>query len=144
MSALMKHIDDTPNESGQYPLKVWMDDAMDIAKSLCEKSLDCIYVLNPDPWPKVRHHKRRMISQKNLDEFARILKDNGQLVMTTDVDDLAEWMATQATNHPAFVWEANSKDDWQKKPEGWVTTRYEKKGKDAGRKQTYLLFRKKA
>ena len=144
MSALMKHIDDTPCEDGQYPLKVWMDDAMDVAKSLTDGSLDCIYVLNPDPWPKVRHHKRRMISQNNLDEFARILKDNGQLIMTTDVDDLAGWMATQATNHPAFEWEAHSKDDWQKEPEGWVTTRYEQKGKEAGRIQTYLIFRKKA
>ena len=65
-------------------------------------------------------------------------------VYCVEIDDLAEWMATQATNHTAFEWEANSKTDWQKEPEGWVTTRYEQKGKEAGRKQTYLIFRKKA
>lgn len=46
-----------------------MDDAMMIVRSLKDKSLGRIYILNPDPWPKTRHHKRRIVSQGNLDEF---------------------------------------------------------------------------
>lgn len=127
-----------------YPVKLWMDDAMDIAKSLTDSSVDIIYILNPDPWPKTRHHKRRIVSQENLDQFARILKTGGQLIMTTDVDELAVWMATQAVNHPSFQWQANKTADWHTPPAGWTETRYEQKGQDAGRKQSYLIFQKKA
>jgi tRNA G46 methylase TrmB len=64
--------------------------------------------------------------------------------MATDVDALAEWMVTETTNHGGFEWEAKSAKDWQTTPEGWfVTTRYAAKGADAGRRETYLLFKKK-
>lgn len=140
MSALLAKLSDQKD----YHLKVWMDDAMDIAKSLTSESLDIIYILNPDPWPKTRHHKRRIVLQDNLNHFARILKPNGQLIMTTDVDELAVWMATQTVNHPSFEWTANCANDWQTPPRGWTRTRYEKKGETAGRKQSYLLFQKRA
>ena len=120
-----------------------MDDAMIIAKSLQRSSIDHIYVLNPDPWPKSRHHKRRMISQTNLTEFARILKPGAKLTMTTDVDHLAEWMCTHASHHPDFIWTARCANDWKTKPDDWYQTRYELKGKAAGRQQSYLIFKRK-
>ena len=59
------------------------------------------------------------------------------------VDALAEWMATETVNHGGFDWEAQSSKDWYKMPEGWfITTRYAAKGTEAGRKETYLLFKK--
>jgi tRNA (guanine-N7-)-methyltransferase len=136
MSAFLKDIKDLPNHN----IRVLMDDAMRIAHSLSAQTLDGIYILNPDPWPKKRHHKRRIVSAQNLDHFARILKPKGLLMMTTDVDDLAEWMVTQTSNHPAFTWTAERAKDWQTPPEGWLPTRYEQKGEQAGRKQSYLIF----
>ncbi|MAM33474.1 MAG: tRNA (guanosine(46)-N7)-methyltransferase TrmB [Micavibrio sp.] len=140
MSAFLKSIKTIENPS----VRVWMDDAMDIARTLAPESLDGIYILNPDPWPKTRHHKRRIVSQENLDQFARILKPGGNLTMTTDVEELAEWMVTQASAHKDFKWCANRKTDWHNPPSGWLETRYEKKGKAAGRQQFYLLFEKKS
>lgn len=139
MSAFLKQIKDEPHDH----VRVWMDDAIRVVDSLTPGSLAGIYVLNPDPWPKKRHFKRRIISQTNLDKFAHVLEPGGQLIMTTDVDDLAEWMVTQASNHPAFEWQAERAADWQTAPAGWLPTRYETKGIKAGRKQSYLLFRKK-
>jgi tRNA (guanine-N7-)-methyltransferase len=103
-------------------------------------SLDGLYVLNPDPWPKKRHYKRRIISQDNLDAFARVLKPGATLVMTTDVDDLAEWMLAEASRHPAFAWAPESAQNRHIAPKGWIPTRYEEKGIRAGRTQTYLVF----
>ncbi|MAQ71152.1 MAG: tRNA (guanosine(46)-N7)-methyltransferase TrmB [Alphaproteobacteria bacterium] len=140
MSAFLKSIKDIDNPS----VRVWMDDAMDIARSIASETLDGIFILNPDPWPKTRHHKRRIVSQENLDQFARILKPGARLTMTTDVEELAEWMVTQATAHKEFKWSANRKLDWHTPPSGWLETRYEKKGKAAGRQQFYLLFEKKS
>lgn len=119
-----------------------MDDGMIVAESLAPESLDGIYILNPDPWHKLRHHKRRIINQTNLDIFAHILKPNGMLVMTTDVEPLAEWMCTHAAAHPAFTWTAQTKADWQTRPKDWVTTRYEVKGAKGAKRMAYLFFRK--
>lgn len=138
MAAFLKDIKDEPHDR----IRVWMDDAIMLAQSLESECLDGIYVLNPDPWPKKRHHKRRIISQENLNSFARILKPGGQLVMSTDVDDLAKWMVTQCVRHPAFEWTAECADDWRLPPEGWIETRYEQKGSAAGRQQIYLVFRR--
>jgi len=123
--------------------RVHMDDAMMLVRSMADNMLDGVYVLNPDPWPKKRHHKRRIISQDNLKEFHRVMKDGAQLVMATDVDDLAEWMVTQTMMSGLFEWSAESASDWQTKPENWVTTRYEEKGANhSSKRQSYLLFRK--
>src|SRR5690606_4961133 len=61
MSAFLKSIKDTQH----YHVRVLMDDAMFLVRSLSDKSLDGIYILNPDPWPKKRHHKRRIVQKKN-------------------------------------------------------------------------------
>jgi tRNA (guanine-N7-)-methyltransferase len=140
MAAFLKSI--RPHPEWHDRIRVVMDDARPVISALPDDALDGIYVLNPDPWPKKRHHKRRIISQENLDVFARVLKPGGQLVMTTDVDDLAEWMVTEASRHPAFAWTAESAADWKNPPPDWIETRYEAKGAQAGRVQTYLIFRK--
>lgn len=121
-------------------LRVLMDDGMILARSLTPNSLDAIYVLNPDPWHKTRHHKRRLINQNTLDVFAKLLKKNGQLIMTSDVPDLAEWMCTHANIHPESTWTAKSRIDWEKPPENWITTKYEQKGAKGAKKMVYLIF----
>jgi len=139
MSAFLKLIRDVPHDN----IRVWMDDAILLIDAMPDEYLDGIYVLNPDPWPKKRHHKRRIISQENLTKFARVLKAGGQLIMASDVDDLSEWMVTQASNHDAFEWTATRADDWRLTPPEWIKTRYEEKGEKAGRKQSYLFFKKR-
>ncbi|MCC7305162.1 MAG: tRNA (guanosine(46)-N7)-methyltransferase TrmB [Alphaproteobacteria bacterium] len=122
---------------------VFMDDAMRLVETLKKESLDRIYILNPDPWPKKRHNKRRLVRKENLDQFARVLKPGGLLLMCTDVNDLAEWMLIYTVNHPSFEWQATSCEDWKNAPPGWAsTTRYAEKGRKAGRSMTYLIFKK--
>lgn len=141
MSAFLKSIAD--EKAFHDRVRVWMDNALDLMDSLPGQCLDGIYVLNPDPWPKARHVKRRIISQKNLDIFARLMKPGATLYMTTDVDELAEWMAGEACAHPEFEWMAQRADDWRTQPANWIETRYEQKGRAAGRVQSYLIFRRK-
>ncbi len=138
MSAFLKDNQDNLTDR----VRLLMDDGMIIAKSLAANSLDGMYILNPDPWHKKRHHKRRIICTENLNVFAEILKPNGTLIMSTDVEDLAEWMCTQTTNHPAFEWTAHKKEDWYSKPKDWVTTRYEEKGAKGAKKMVYLIFKR--
>lgn len=139
MSAFLKSIKDMD----QGGIRVWMDDAVALARSFKSESLSAIYILNPDPWPKKKHHKRRIVRAETLVEYHRALKPGGDLIMATDVDDLAEWMVTETMNHGGFEWQAKSAKDWKTMPEGWfLTTRYAAKGVAAGRSETYLLFKK--
>lgn len=139
MSAFLASIEDAKHDH----VRVLMDDALMILNSLPDASVDYLYVLNPDPWPKVRHHKRRMVRPENLDIFARVMKPDATLIETTDVDELAEWMVTHTINHPSFEWMAEKPSDWKTPPEGWMPTRYETKGAQAGRQQSYLIFKRK-
>lgn len=138
MSAFLKSL---PTPTPQN-LRVHMDDALMVLNSLPDASVDFLYILNPDPWPKTRHHKRRIVSEENLEIYARVLKDGATLIQTTDVDELAEWMLTKTINCPHFAWLAESPEDWKTAPNGWMSTRYEEKGRLAGRTQTYLVYQR--
>lgn len=139
MAAFLKSIMDKNHSN----IRVFMDDALILTATLTDASIDRLYVLNPDPWHKKRHHKRRIINQENLGAFARILKPGALLIMSTDVDDLADWMVTEATRHPDFEWTAECARDWTALPaEMALTTRYAQKGITAGRTQRYLVFKK--
>lgn len=141
MADFLKNI---PDDTALDNIRVLMDDGMFIARSMAPESLDGIYVLNPDPWHKKRHHKRRIINQTNLDIFAKILKPGAPLIMTSDVEDMAEWMCTQACNHSEFKWDAQGRDDWALMPKDWIPTRYEIKGAKGAKKMVYLFFTKKS
>ncbi len=123
-------------------IRIWMEDGIPLLKTLTDGSLDGIYVLNPDPWPKARHHKRRLINPETLDLFARKLKPDGILTMTSDVAGLAEWMRDHALAHPDFTWDATSQTHPNTPPADWITTKYERKGLEAERPMTYLVFRR--
>ncbi len=72
------------------------------------KSLDRLFLLHPDPWPKNRHHKRRFIQTETLDEIARLLKPDAEFRMATDHPELATWLLEKTYFHPAFTWSATS------------------------------------
>jgi tRNA (guanine-N7-)-methyltransferase len=112
-----------------HNLKIWHDDARILMDTIPDASLNRVYLLNPDPWPKTRHHKRRFVQTETLDDIARLLKPNGQFIMSTDVADLANWMHEKTWNHDAFEWTSTSQDDWLSPPTDWPLdkTRYMKK-----------------
>lgn len=140
LSMFLKSIRDKPHAR----IRVFADDAMLLTDHMADACLDGIYILNPDPWPKRRQHKRRIVRPENLDRMARVLKPGGKLIMATDVEDLAKWMAMHTAAHPAFVRDPEADPDSRKPPSDWIETRYEAKGRAAGRRQTYLFFIRRA
>jgi tRNA (guanine-N7-)-methyltransferase len=145
MSAFLRDlVQDSPDLSAlDGRLNVLMDDALLILNSLKDSSLDALYILNPDPWPKLRHHKRRIVRAETLDIYARVLKSGAMMMQTTDVKELADWMLAETLDHGAFEWTAQKMEDWTVPPSGWHATRYESKGKMQGRPMTYLIYRRK-
>lgn len=85
-------------------VRIYQEDVnLVLDKAILEDSLDRVQIFFPDPWPKKRHHKRRLISKAFLDVLARKLKPKGLLYLATDWKDYAEWMMEHLNDHPAFV-----------------------------------------
>jgi len=121
-------------------LRLYLGDARDLMELLPDALFDRIFILFPDPWPKRRHHKRRLIQGDTLDLLARLLKDGGELRFATDDPDYLAWSLQRLTAHPALAWQVAGPDDWRRRPDDWPPTRYEEKALSAGRKAAYLRF----
>ncbi|HUA50649.1 MAG TPA: tRNA (guanine(46)-N(7))-methyltransferase TrmB [Candidatus Sulfotelmatobacter sp.] len=125
-------------------LRIWPEPAAPLLDVLPAASLERVFVLFPDPWPKVRHHKRRFVQRANLDRLARLMIDGGELRLVTDDPDYCRWMLAQLIDHGAFAWLARRPADWRERPADWPPTRYERKARAADRAPVYLRFARRA
>ena len=123
-------------------IRVWDRDATELISRLPPASLDRIYLLYPDPWPKRRQRKRRFVSDQTLAALARILRPGADLRFATDIDDHAGWALARVLQSPHFTWTAERPDDWRKPWPDWPGTRYETKAVRDGRAPIYLTFRR--
>jgi tRNA (guanine-N7-)-methyltransferase len=124
-------------------LRLLIDDARPLIGAVAEASLDRVFILFPDPWPKRRHHKRRLVSTATLDTLARAMTDRAELRLATDDMDYLRWMLERVTAHDAFEWLARRPQDWRERPPDWPPTRYEQKALAAGRRPAFLRFRRR-
>ncbi len=115
-------------------------DARLILQSMPDGFLDRIFILYPDPWPKKRHNKRRLVQGEFVTELARVLKPGGHLRFASDIDHYQAWALAHILDDGHFSWTANRADDWRTAPDDHVPTRYEGKAKKAGRPCVYLDF----
>jgi len=114
-------------EGGLENVRLHEGDAREVMERMPDQCLDRIFLLFPDPWPKVRHAKRRFVQDETAAEFVRLLKPGGQLRVATDVKayaDHALWILRQT---PGLEWQARSAADWRQPPVDHLTTRYETK-----------------
>jgi tRNA (guanine-N7-)-methyltransferase len=125
-------------------VRIFDDDARRLLPRLPEASIGRGFVLFADPWPKVRHHRRRFIEPDNLDALARVLKDGAELRFSSDHMGYVSWALEHVTRHSNFEWLARSIRDWRVTPDDWVQTRYESKALERGDACAYLRFSRKA
>ncbi len=123
-------------------VRVLTDDARLLLTALPDASLDRAFVLFPDPWPKLRHQKRRIVNRTTAAELARVLKPGAELRAATDDADYARWMLEALLAEPRLGWTAERAADWRERPADWPATRYEEKALAAGRRPTFLRFRR--
>lgn len=121
-------------------VRVLVDDARLLLESLEDGCLERVAVLFPDPWPKVRHHKRRIVNAATVGAFARLLRPGGELRLATDDSDYATWMLAALRHEPRLRWTAERACDWLERPADWPQTRYEAKAIEAGRRPVFLRF----
>jgi tRNA (guanine-N7-)-methyltransferase len=124
-------------------IRILTDDARLLLAALPQASIDRVFILFPDPWPKQRHHKRRIVAGETLDVLAALMKDGAELRLATDDVDYLGWMLERVPVHPAFAWLAEGRSDWRIRPSDWPATRYEAKALAAGRRPYFLRLRRR-
>ena len=123
VASALRHID----ERGLKNVRLQDGDARELLAHLPDACLERIFVLFPDPWPKARHHKRRLVTPEVLAEFARALKPAGRFRFATDWADYSDGTLEHVLLSCLFDSPARKADNWRMAPADHLTTRYEEK-----------------
>ena len=136
VGALLKRI----GEAGLDNVRIIRHDAVEVLEHMItDASRDGIHIFFPDPWPKKRHHKRRLIQPAFVTQLARKLKPGGYLHLATDWMDYAEQMLGVLSGERAL---RNTVKDYAPRPEYRPLTKFERRGLKLGHGVWDLVFRK--
>jgi tRNA (guanine-N7-)-methyltransferase len=123
VASALRHVD----QQGLANVRIVQGDARDLVARLADASLARVFILFPDPWPKTRHHKRRLMQPDFIAELARVTRAGGRLGFATDWRAYAAWTLERMIGASGWVWAAEAPADWRNAPADHVTTRYELK-----------------
>jgi tRNA (guanine-N7-)-methyltransferase len=138
VGSLLKQID----ARGLANLRIVQHDAMDVVEHMLPRaSLDGVFVFFPDPWPKKRHHKRRLIQPPFVHALALRLKPAGVLHLATDWHDYAVQMLQVLRAEPLLV---NTAPEFAPRPLYRPLTKFEQRGLRLGHGVWDLLFRRRS
>ncbi|VXC83505.1 tRNA (guanosine(46)-N7)-methyltransferase TrmB [Sphingomonas sp. 8AM] len=121
-------------------VRIHMGDALEVIERLPDESLERVYLLHPDPWPKARHAKRRMMNHGPLDLIAAKLKPGAEFRLGTDDPTYCRWSMMVMNQRRDFIWQAHTARDFLKRPADWPETRYERKARRQGHEVWYFRY----
>ena len=130
------HVRDGPLDN----VRLHMGDALDVVERLPDASVERVYLLHPDPWPKARHAKRRMVNHGPLDAIAAKLKPGGEFRLGTDDPTYCRWAMMVMDQRRDFRWTAATAQDFLERPADWPETRYERKARRHGHEVWYFRY----
>ena len=121
-------------------LRIIQHDAVEVLKNMIPPAaLAGVHIFFPDPWPKTRHHKRRLIQTEFISLLCERLKAGGYLHVATDWKDYAEHILTVLSSEPQL---ANTAQDYAARPEYRPLTKFEQRGLKLGHPVWDIVFRK--
>ena len=124
-------------------IRIFDDDVRLLIPYLPEASIERLFILFADPWPKYRHRYRRITVDENLSEFARILTNEGQILFATDQHAFAAWSLANILREKKLEWTARRSRDWKQEPDDWMPTRYQIKAQDKGEKPLFINLQRR-
>ena len=136
VGSLMKRI----AEAGLTNIRVIQHDAVEVLEHmLAPASLDGVHLFFPDPWPKKRHHKRRLVQPPLMALVASRLKTGGYFHAATDWENYAEQMLAVLSAEPSLK---NTAADYAPRPESRPQTKFEARGLRLGHRVWDLVFKR--
>jgi tRNA (guanine-N7-)-methyltransferase len=137
VGSLLKRI----GELGLTNIRIIQHDAVEVIEHmLAPGSLDGAHIFFPDPWPKKRHHKRRLVQPPFIALLASRLKADGYVHLATDWFDYAEQMLAVLSAEPALE---NTADGYSPRPAWRPQTKFESRGVRLGHGVWDLVFRRR-
>jgi tRNA (guanine-N7-)-methyltransferase len=119
-------------------------DALEVLARVPDGALSFVYLLHPDPWPKARHAKRRMVNDGPVALIARKLRSGGEFRFGTDHPVyLRHALMVMQRFAGDFEWLCQGPRDFLTRPGGWPETRYEAKARSQGHEVWYFRWRKR-
>jgi tRNA (guanine-N7-)-methyltransferase len=122
-------------------VKIFNGDARLLLEKITYRSIDKIFLLFPDPWPKKKQRKRRIINENFLALSAQKMKSGGELFFASDIDNYVEWTLENMNKNNCF--EINNLTNITMPPKWWVETKYQAKAAAEGRTAKFLSFKRK-
>lgn len=119
-------------------IRLYTRDARELVMAMPEQSVDEVFILFPDPWPKLRHNKRRLVNHETLGMLARIHKPGGRLLIATDHVDYSTWILEHLLATPHYTWTAERAKDFTTPPADWTQTKYQRKTSAEGREPVFM------
>ncbi|MCK4655180.1 MAG: tRNA (guanosine(46)-N7)-methyltransferase TrmB [Candidatus Cloacimonetes bacterium] len=120
-------------------LRVLVDE--NIKKWIKANSLEKIYILHPDPWPKRKHHKHRLIQESFIDALSKVLVLNGILEIATDHEEYTNWIIKLFKDRCNFI--SHFKDGFVRTPqESHIETYFETKKRNEGFEPFFMKYEK--
>ena len=127
-------------EHGLSNIRVINRDAVDVVnRQVPEESLTSIYIHFPDPWPKKRHHKRRLTQPGFVNRLTALMKSEGQLYLATDSEDLAEYMLAVCDAEPGLV-NLAGRGNFSPRPQWRPLTKFERRALDLNHRVWELIY----
>ena len=125
-------------------VRIHHGDALEVLRRIPDGSLSFLYLLHPDPWPKARHAKRRMMNPGPVQMFADKLKPGGEFRFGTDHPIyVAHALMVMRGFRQSFEWLCEGPQDFRNRPGGWPETRYEAKARKVyGHEVWYFRYRR--
>ena len=121
-------------------VRIYCHDAIEILEHcIADNSLTGIHLFFPDPWPKKRHHKRRIVRPEFVELIARKLKFGGYFHAATDWENYAEWML-DILNCCGILKSANSNGRYSPRPDYRPVTKFESRGLKLGHGVRDIIF----
>lgn len=124
-------------------VRIHHGDALEVLARVPDGALSFVYLLHPDPWPKARHAKRRMMNTGPVDLIAAKLKPGGEFRFGTDHPVYLRWALMVMKDRADFDWLAETPEDFLRRPGGWPETRYEAKARRLGHEVWYFRYRRR-
>lgn len=121
-------------------LRIHFASAQDLLPLLPANRFQKIYCLFPDPWPKSRHHKRRLIHDSTIPQLVALLIPGGELRIVSDHSGFISDSLALLSANPQLSWLCDHPDHWRKPPADWIPTCYEAKAQNLNRPIAYLRF----
>ena len=123
-------------------IKIWPDDVSKIIKLFPSRSISEIKLLFPDPWPKAKHQRRRLIQDDFINSMNTILKTKGTVTVGTDHKILKSWVLEKFQASSNFEWQVENSEDWKTRPKECCATKYEQKSLKEKRIPSWFVFEK--